>query len=74
MSLRSCRRPRALRSPSSSYAWDQLRVPAEPVVIVLDRSGRELDRWFGPFTSAGSFTPRDERAETTPRTRPAHSQ
>ncbi len=32
-----------------SYAWDQLRVPAEPVVIVFDRSGRELDRWFGPF-------------------------
>ncbi len=32
-----------------SYAWDKLRVPAEPVVIVFDRSGRELDRWFGPF-------------------------
>ncbi len=32
-----------------SYAWDELRVPAEPVVIVFDRSGREVDRWFGPF-------------------------
>lgn len=32
-----------------SYAWDELRVPAEPVVIVFDRAGRELDRWFGPF-------------------------
>jgi len=32
-----------------SYAWDELRVPAEPAVIVFDRSGRELERWFGPF-------------------------
>ncbi|MBA3422570.1 MAG: hypothetical protein H0U12_11920 [Thermoleophilaceae bacterium] len=32
-----------------SLAWDRLLVPAEPVTIVLDRSGQEVERWFGPF-------------------------
>jgi len=35
-----------------SRAWDRLRVPAEPVTIVFDSSGREVDRWFGPFDEA----------------------
>lgn len=35
-----------------SLAWDGLLVPAEPVTIVLDRSGQEIERWFGPFDEA----------------------
>ncbi len=35
-----------------SLAWDRLLVPAEPVTVVLDRSGQEVDRWFGPFDEA----------------------
>lgn len=35
-----------------SRAWDRLRVPAEPVTILLDPSGREVARWFGPFDEA----------------------
>jgi len=35
-----------------SLAWDRLLVPAEPVTIVLDRSGQEVERWFGPFDEA----------------------
>lgn len=32
-----------------SVAWAELAVPAEPVTVVLDAQGRELDRRFGPF-------------------------
>ncbi len=35
-----------------SRAWDRLSVPAEPATIVFDSSGREVDRWFGPFDEA----------------------
>lgn len=35
-----------------SRAWGRLGVPAEPATIVLDPSGREVDRWFGPFDEA----------------------
>ena len=35
-----------------SRAWDRLRVPAEPVTVVFNSSGREVDRWFGPFDEA----------------------
>jgi len=35
-----------------SSAWDRLTVPAEPATIVFDSSGREVDRWFGPFDEA----------------------
>lgn len=35
-----------------SRAWNRLGVPAEPATIVFDSSGREVDRWFGPFDEA----------------------
>lgn len=35
-----------------SRAWAELTVPAEPVTIVFDPAGREVDRWFGPFDEA----------------------
>lgn len=30
-------------------SWRRLRVPGTPAALLLDRHGRELRRWFGPF-------------------------
>jgi thiol-disulfide isomerase/thioredoxin len=37
-------------------AWEAYRIPGQPVAVLLDRAGRERQRWHGPFQPADVLT------------------
>ena len=37
-------------------AWEAYRIPGQPVAVLLDRDGREIQRWHGPFEPAEALT------------------
>ncbi len=46
-----------LRSPMLLFdepmaAWEAYAIPGQPVAVLLDREGRERQRWHGPFEPA----------------------
>jgi thiol-disulfide isomerase/thioredoxin len=46
-----------LRSPMLLFdepmaAWEAYRIPGQPVAVLLDRDGREAQRWLGPLEPA----------------------
>jgi thiol-disulfide isomerase/thioredoxin len=45
------------RSPTVLFdepmaAWEAYKIPGQPVAVLLDREGRERQRWHGPFQPA----------------------
>jgi len=36
-------------------AWEAYRIPGQPVAVLLDRDGREVQRWHGPFDPAAAL-------------------
>lgn len=37
---------------AEATSWRAFRVASTPAAVLLDRRGRELRRWFGPFDEA----------------------
>lgn len=35
-----------------NQSWSRLRISGQPAAVLVDRAGRELTRWFGPFDEA----------------------